>query len=137
MQRESSSSVQIFYPKFDRDELIQALKGKIQELQEKLPLSLVVLFGSYAQGNYTVASDVDLLIIYRGRKRKDAFAAVKKTFDIPLLEPHVYPETEGKNLKTTIDRMITEGVILFSREELAPTRQTKQTRQTRQTKQTR
>lgn len=113
MQGESSSSVQIFYPKFDRDELIQALKGKIQELQEKLSLSWVVLFGSYARGNYTVASDVDLLVIYKGKKRKDAFATVKKTLDIPLLQPHVYSEEEYQRLRNNIDRMIASGLILF------------------------
>jgi len=114
MRKESSSSVQIFYPKFDKKELIQKLKKKIEELAKELPLSLVVLFGSYAQGNYTVASDVDLLIIYRGKERKDAFATVRKTLDIPLLEPHVYSEDEYRRLRSVIARMIAKGVILFS-----------------------
>ncbi len=114
MRKESSSSVQIFYPKFDKKELIQKLKKKIEDLANELPLSLVVLFGSYAQGNYTVASDVDLLIIYRGKERKDAFATVKKTLDIPLLEPHVHSEDEYKRLRSVIARMIAKGVVLFS-----------------------
>jgi len=117
MRKESSSSVQIFYPKFDKKELIQKLKKKIEELAKELPLSLVVLFGSYAQGNYTVASDVDLLIIYRGKERKDAFATVKKTLDIPLLEPHVHSEDEYKRLRSVIARMIAKGVVLFSSKE--------------------
>jgi predicted nucleotidyltransferase len=114
MRKESSSSVQIFYPKFDKKELIQKLKKKIEELAKELPLSLVVLFGSYAQGNYTVASDVDLLIIYRGKERKDAFATVRKTLDIPLLEPHVHSEDEYRTLRSVIARMIAKGVVLFS-----------------------
>ncbi len=128
MQRESSSSVRIFYPKFDKKELIQKLKKKIEELAGKLPLSLVVLFGSYAQGNYTVASDVDLLVIYRGKERKDAFATVKKTLEIPLLEPHVHSEEQYEKLKPTIDRMIADGVVLFFLEKLQtpkPARKTK------------
>ena len=76
MLKGSSSSVRIFYPRFDREELIHNVKEKIGKLSGKLPISLVVLFGSYAQGNYTVASDVDLLIVYRGKERKDAFATV-------------------------------------------------------------
>ena len=114
MQKESSSSVRIFYPRFNREELIKRLKEKLGDLVKKLPLSSVVLFGSYAQGNYTVASDVDLLIVYRGKERRDAFATVKKTLDIPLLEPHVYSEDEYKRLKDLIGRMIADGVVLFS-----------------------
>ncbi len=48
--------------------------------------------GSYARGNYTVASDVGLLVVYAGSAREGAFARVKKTLGIPSLEPHVYSE---------------------------------------------
>jgi hypothetical protein len=114
MGKELSSSARIFYPKFNKEELIEKLKKKREELSKELPLSLVVLFGSYAQGNYTVASDVDLLVIYKGKERKDAFAKVKKTLDIPLLEPHVYTENDYKRLRRTFDRMIEKGIVLFS-----------------------
>ena len=118
MRKRSPSSVRIFYPKFDKGKLIQKLQEKIEELAGKLPLSLVVLFGSYVQGNYTVASDVDLLVVYKGKERKNAFATVKKTLEIPLLEPHVHSEGQYEKLKPTIDRMIANGVVLFSREKL-------------------
>lgn len=117
MQKRSSPSVRIFYPRFDREELIQQLRGKTKELARVLPLRLAVLFGSYAHGNFTAASDVDLLIVYRGRQRKGAFAAVKKVIDIPRLEPHVYCEEEYRALKeSTIHRMIAGGVVLFPHE---------------------
>ena len=122
MRKESSSSVRIFYPKFNKEELIQKLKERIEELAGKLPLSLVVLFGSYAQGNYTVASDVDLLVVYSGKEREDAFATVKKTLDVPLLEPHVHSQEQYERLRGVIGRMITDGVVLFSREQTKPTR---------------
>lgn len=116
MQKESSGAVRIFYPSFDKEGLIQELKKKMGALARELPLSLVVLFGSYAQGNYTVASDVDLLVVYEGKDRKDAFATVKKTMDIPLLEPHVYSMGEYQKLKGVIERMLMRGkVVLFSR----------------------
>lgn len=118
MQKESSGSVRIFYPRFDKEVLIQKLKTKLEDLARKLPLSFVVLFGSYTRGNYTVASDVDLLIVYRGKERKDAFATVKKTLDIPLLEPHVYSEHEYEKLKKVISRMIADGVVLFSHKDV-------------------
>lgn len=114
MQKESSSSVRIFYPVFDKEELIRKLKEKLRDLAMELPLSFVALFGSYAKGNYTVASDVDLLIVYGGEERKDAFVTVKRTLDIPLLEPHVYTEDEYEKLKEVIGRMIAKGIVLFS-----------------------
>jgi predicted nucleotidyltransferase len=117
MQKESSTSVRIFYPKFDRAELIQRLQQKLGDLSKELPLLLVILFGSYAQGNYTVASDVDLLIVYEGKGRKDAFAVAKKTLDIPLLEPHVYSEEEYEEHRDVIARMEGGGIVLFSRNE--------------------
>ena len=124
MLKGSSSSVRIFYPKFDKKELVQKLNNKIEDLARKLPLSLVILFGSYAQGNYTVASDVDLLIVYRGKERKDAFATVKKTLEIPLLEPHVHSEEQYERLSTVIGPMIADGVILFSRKGAKTAKQT-------------
>ena len=114
MQKESSSSVRIFYPKSNREDLIRKLREGISHLTIKLPLSLAVLFGSYREGNYTVASDVDLLVVYKGKERRDAYKMVKKTMDIALLEPHVYSEDEYERLKKVIDRMIARGVVLFS-----------------------
>jgi len=113
MPKGSSSSVRIYYPQFDRQQLIQKLKEDLEVLKEKLPLLLVVLFGSYAKGNYTVASDVDLLVVYEGRERKDAFATVKKTISVPRLEPHVYSESEYEAVKETISNMTKDGVVLF------------------------
>ena len=114
MRRESASSVRVFYPKFNRQALVQKLRERLGVLREILPLSLVVLFGSYARRNYTVASDVDLLIVYKGEERPDAFASAKKALDVPLLEPHVYSEGEYERLKGVISRMIAGGIVLLS-----------------------
>jgi predicted nucleotidyltransferase len=73
----------------------------------------VVLFGSYARGNYTAASDIDLLVVYSGEKRDDAYAITKKSIAVPGLEPHVYMVEEYEQLKATIDRMTEGGVVLF------------------------
>jgi predicted nucleotidyltransferase len=61
-------------------------------LAAELPLRQVVLFGSYARGTFTVASDVDLLVIYRGDPRADAHAVTRRTLDLPRLQPHLYTE---------------------------------------------
>ncbi len=113
MLKKSSSSVQVFYPKFNREEIIQKLGKDLGNLVKELPLTLVVLFGSYARGNYTVASDVDVLVVYKGEEKQEAYSTVKRTLDIPHLEPHVYSEREYKEAEDTIKNMIKDGVVMI------------------------
>ena len=113
MRKRSSSSVRVFYPKINRKELVQILSQRLKELGTKLPLVRVVLFGSYAKGNYTVGSDVDLLIVYQGKPRTNAYAVAKEVLNVPRLEPHLYTEEEYRKLKETIDKMSTSGILLF------------------------
>ena len=108
-----SSSVQVFYPKFSKEEIIQAIGKGLENLKRELPLLLVVLFGSYAKGNYTVASDMDLLVIYEGEEKNEAYAIVKRTLNIPRLEPHVYAEYEFEQMKDVVKKMIKGGIILY------------------------
>ena len=113
MLERSSGTVRVYYPRFDKNQLIQRLREELKALEKEIPLLLVVLFGSYAKGNYTVASDVDLLVVYEGENREDAFGIVKKTISVPLLEPHVYSEGEYKELKESIHKMVKDGIVLF------------------------
>jgi hypothetical protein len=48
--------VRIFYPKFSCEELIAKIGAGLPRLNERLPLALVALFGSYAKENYTAAA---------------------------------------------------------------------------------
>ncbi len=116
MQARSSGSVRIFYPRFDLAELTTALREGIERLAVLLPLRRVVLFGSYAKGSYTVASDIDLLVIYGGERRADAYALIKRTLNIPGLEPHPYADAEYQALAPIIERMVAGGVALLSPE---------------------
>ena len=116
--KKSSSSVRIFYPRLNREEVIQGLARKLPGLQKELPLLLVVLFGSYAKGNYTVASDIDLLVVYGGKERKDAYAITKRAFDLPNVEVHLYTEKEYERMKGTIRMMMKGGVVLSEAKEL-------------------
>ncbi len=110
LANEPSRSVKVFYPPFSRGELITLLRQRVSILQGKLPLKRVVLFGSYAQGKQTVASDIDLLIVYAGKPREDAYALVKRTLGVRRLEPHVYAEEEYERVKATLERMIEGGI---------------------------
>jgi predicted nucleotidyltransferase len=116
MQGKSSGSVKVFYPPFSREELLALLRQRITALQGKLPLRRVVLFGSYAKGRQTVASDIDLLVIYAGKPREDAYALVKRTLNIRRLEPHVYAEEEYEQVRITVERMTGDGIPVALKE---------------------
>jgi len=112
MPRRSSSSVRVFYPPFDREQLLVLLRRRIKGLQGILPLKRVVLFGSYARGKQTVASDIDLLVIYAGEPQENAYALVKRILNIRRLEPHVYAEEEVAQMKPTLERMLEDSIPL-------------------------
>ena len=112
MRNRSFSSVRVFYPPFDRARLIELLEGKVELLKKKLPLALVVSFGSWAAGRQTVASDIGLLVVHKGEGRDDAYALVKRTVDIPRLEPHVYCEGDCEVVKQVLGRMIRDGIVI-------------------------
>ena len=89
MPQRSSGSVKVFYPPWTREALLVRLREGVAALRQVLPLVRVVLFGSYARGRQTVASDIDLLVVYAGAVRGDAYALVRHTLDLRRLEPHV------------------------------------------------
>jgi predicted nucleotidyltransferase len=89
------------------------LQESLPKLKEHLDLKLVVLFGSYATGRFTAASDVDLLVVYEGPERDDVYALCKKTLGVPRLEPHVYSAGLFAEMKESIKPMIQKGVVLI------------------------
>jgi hypothetical protein len=113
MPTRSSGSVRIFYPAFERAELVRTLEARLDRLRAALPLVKVVLFGSCARGTHTVASDVDLLVVYRRRPQPDAYGVVKRVLGVPRLEPHLYTEEEFAAARATVERMTRDGVILW------------------------
>jgi len=116
MPERSSSSVRVFYPRFDRAWLLQALRARVERLRALLPVRQVVLFGSYARGRSTVGSDVDLLVVYDDPPRADAYALVKQTLEIPRLQPHLYTASQCEALAPTLARMVAGGIVVFPRE---------------------
>lgn len=115
MPKTSSGSVRIFYPAFDRGELLRTLQERLGRLESELPLVRVILFGSWARGTHTVGSDVDLLVVYRGAPRADAYALAKRALDIPRLEPHLYTAAEYEAARPTVERMVRDGFTLLER----------------------
>lgn len=83
-------------------------------LSEHLPLKFVALFGSYASAKHTTASDIDVLIVYEGERREDAYVLCKKMLAVPRLEPHVYSEKEYEQLHRSIRVMLKDSIVLYS-----------------------
>ena len=88
------------------------LRDRMPGLAAVLPLLRVVLFGSTAQESHTIASDIDLLVIYQGEPRSDAFVLVRETLNLRGLEPHCYSVAEAAALAPVLARMAAGGVEL-------------------------
>lgn len=119
MRSESSSSVRVFYPRYDRKTVIETLKQKVEVLKKELSMSRLVLFGSYARGDYTVGSDIDLLIVCK-RPIKDAYAKAKRAVGIQGIEPHIYSEHEYRAMGETVKRMLEGGVTIYIEKGFGP-----------------
>jgi predicted nucleotidyltransferase len=113
MPKVLSGSVKFFYPDYKPPELAKLLRDRLQGLDEILTLRRVVLFGSWTKGKETAFSDIDLLIIYTGPPREDAYRLVKQYMNLRGLEPHVFSEEETENLEMTLARMTKGGVVLY------------------------
>lgn len=113
MQRRSSSSVKIHYPKFTRAEVIQRLQRNLRELARFTPVKEAYLFGSYAKGNHTASSDIDVLIVVEGED-PDTYKKAYKTIRLPRLELLMYSGKEymemNKNHPRTMKKLL-EGAI--------------------------
>lgn len=113
MQSESFGSVRVFWPRYERDELIALLHEGAKELQRTLPLARAVLFGSWSTGRATAFSDVDVLVIYCGPPRADAYRLALGAFRVPRIELHLYSEEEARRLEPTFAHMTERGVELL------------------------
>lgn len=104
------SSVRVFWPRYSREELLAQLRAGLGALGRVLELRQAVLFGSWAKGRQTAASDVDLLVVYGGPHRPDAYGLCRRHVRVRGLEPHVYSEEEFAALAPVLDPMIRGGI---------------------------
>lgn len=101
MPRASSGSVRIFSPRSSHQQVLDGLQAAVPRLRGLLPLRRVVLFGSYARGDFTAASDVGVLVVYGDPPREDAFSAVYKAAALRNLEPHGFAESEFREVEAS------------------------------------
>src|SRR4051812_36057912 len=113
MRKQSSSTVRVVWPKFTRSELIGTLRAQVRELAAYLPVRRAILFGSWAAGRATAYSDIDILIVYEGPSRDNAFRLAAQSLTLRGAELHVYAESEARELHGLLDRMARGGVDLL------------------------
>jgi predicted nucleotidyltransferase len=114
MQKRSSGSVKVFYRPYSQEQLVTRLREAMPALAGKLPVRRAVLFGSWATNRATAFSDVDILVVYAGAPRADAYRIVRRALDVRGVEPHVYTEDEAELLRPTLDRMTHPGIDLLA-----------------------
>lgn len=100
----------------------KTLPQAVKKIAEALKPEKIILFGSYAYGNPTPDSDVDLLVIMRSRKSaKECRLAVSK-----LLIPRPFPvdiiikkpkeiEYALKTNSVFTKEIYTKGIVLYER----------------------
>nr|MDO8099694.1 nucleotidyltransferase domain-containing protein [Candidatus Njordarchaeota archaeon] len=104
-----------------REEVIGEVKEYAKHLAKKKgDLKLIVLFGSYARGDWKSGSDVDLLVVATTlpetyNERWDLFHAV---IDELVIEPHAYSIDEFNGLlahgrMAALDPL-TEGIVVYA-----------------------
>lgn len=105
-----------------KNEIKEILKEVVERLKKDYDPLKIILYGSYAYGNPTADSDIDLLILKSTNKRRvDRFVEVKKVIYNPnrkiSLSPLVYdPQELEERLKigdTFIKEILDKGVVLY------------------------
>jgi len=111
------SQVRVTYASLSRSEVIEKLRKARISLKGKLPVSRMILYGSYAQDRYTAGSDIDVIVVYAGKPREDAYKLVTDEVRLPRLEPKVYTEEQfnaliaaNSRFAETLDK---EGVMIL------------------------
>jgi predicted nucleotidyltransferase len=111
MQKKLSTSVKVFFPTFSKEEVVKRVRKAISLYFDKLGLEKVVLFGSYAKGNYTVASDIDLLIVFNEEKADEyeVYKMLMRNIQVPRVELHIISKKDYVAAKDSKWRKIIEN----------------------------
>lgn len=108
--------MKVYFPKYNQKEVVKLIRERLQTLLKKLPLRLAILFGSYARGRYTASSDIDLLVVYKDPKRKDAYSLVWDAINVSQLQLHLYTTSEYEELRksgSSLPKEAEKGVVIW------------------------
>lgn len=115
----SSNSVKVRYA-LSKGKVEKILSEYLRRLQMKYDLKLFILFGSFAKGNYTYRSDIDVFIVASDLP-KDLSKRFSALLDLDLpaqIQPFGYTTQEFTQMMQKKHPFLTEvlrkGRILFS-----------------------
>lgn len=100
--------VKVYYPRYSREQVIRTLKDYFSENVGKLGVLEVYLFGSYARGDHTAFSDIELLVVVEDYVDHDRlYLELTKSVGIRGLEPQIisyrdYLKMEAKKWIRTV-----------------------------------
>jgi len=119
LRRRLSGSVRVRYAP-SRERIEEILSAYFKRLSLKFDLKLGVLFGSYAKGNYSWGSDVDVFVVASGLPidQSERFSALLD-LDAPVeLQPFGYTPQEFRKMlmrgHPLVNRVLREGQILYA-----------------------
>ena len=93
---------------------IDKIKSCIMPIILKYPIDKVILYGSYARGDATESSDVDLIVESRGRlHNRKIFALGGELLDVLPVRVDVYDILEIANSSDMYENILHEGVVLY------------------------
>ena len=101
----------------------ETLPGAIERIVSKLNPEKIILFGSYAYGNPTPDSDVDLLVIMKTKAKEiDRYVAVSNLLyprqfpvDILVKTPKEVQEKKKKKGNFFMREILTKGKVIYKR----------------------
>ena len=93
---------------------IEEIKSHIIPVIQKYPIEKVILFGSYARGDASETSDVDLIIESQGRLlNRKIFALNGELLSVLPIRVDVYDILEIINPSVMYETIQKEGVVIY------------------------
>ena len=93
---------------------IEEIKSYITPVIEKYPIEKVILYGSYARGDASDTSDIDLVVESGGKMRnRKIFALGGDLLDVLPVRVDVYDILEIANPSAMYENIQKEGVIIY------------------------
>ncbi len=100
----------------DKEEAIKIAKRYIGHISERYIIDNVFLFGSYAKGNHTNDSDIDLAIIFKEIddifNRRIELMQLRDNDEL-MIEPHPFLESDFNQSSPLASEVIKSGVKLY------------------------
>lgn len=95
---------------------IKEITKVITPIADELNLKRVILFGSYARGDQTAKSDIDLIIDGGGTlDAYDVFYTIGRMLEVLPVKADIFEISEVKNPSRIMDAISREGVLLYGK----------------------